>query len=71
MSPLGHPVLQRLHGLDKSSSGFHDQLNHILYGREYQQCLQNLHNNDLMWLVDYLDKVPCHTAPLQSPLKPV
>ena len=50
--------LQQLHHLDVSSPGFHDQLNDTLYGEEYQQCAPNLQGNDLIWLVDYLDKVP-------------
>ena len=57
MSSLGHPALQQLHRLDRSSSGFHDQLSSVLYGEEYQKCVQNLQCDDLVWLVEYLDKV--------------
>ena len=68
MSPPSSPTLQQLHHLDRSSSGFHDQLSNLLYGEEYQQCAPNLRGDDLVWLVDYLDKVRrCVTFP-HSPL---
>ena len=49
--------LQQLRRLNRSSSGFHDQLTKILYGKDYQQCAPNLQGNDLVWLINYLDKV--------------
>ncbi|KAF9645424.1 kinase-like protein [Thelephora ganbajun] len=49
-------ALQRLHYLDTSSPDFYDQLGKVLYGQEYVQCVPNLMNDDLVWLVDYLDK---------------
>ena len=55
-------ALQRLHRLDRSSSGFHDQLSRVLCEEEYRQCAPNLQGDDLVWLVDYLDKVRCHVA---------
>lgn len=60
-------ILGRLHHLDESSSGFHDQLNDILYGEEYKQWVQALGNEDLMSLVDYLDKArsPSHFLTLR------
>ena len=68
MSSPSSPTLQQLHHLDRSSSGFHDQLSNLLYGEEYQQCAPNLRGDDLVWLVDYLDKVRrCVTFP-HSPL---
>ena len=70
MSSLTHPALQQLHRLDWSSSGFHDQLSNILYGVEYQRCVQDLQGGDLVWLVGYLDKVLRHVALPFSPLKP-
>ena len=59
MSSSGPPVLQQLRHLDKSSPDFHDQLRKVLYGEEYMQCVPNLQGDDLVWLIDYLDKV-CH-----------
>ena len=61
------PTLQQLDLLDRSSPDFHDQLSNVLYGQEYQQCIPNLQGEDLVWLVDYLDKVRCHIA-LPHPL---
>lgn len=57
MSSPNLPTLQRLYHLDRSSSGFHDELSNLLYGEEYQQCVPILQGDDLVWLVDYLDKV--------------
>ncbi|KAF9644746.1 kinase-like protein [Thelephora ganbajun] len=56
MAPPGSPALRKLHSLDTSSSDFGDQLCNVLYGGEYEQCVPNLQGNDLVWLVDYLDK---------------
>ena len=53
-------ILQQFHHLDRSSSGFHDQLTNVLYGEEYKQSVKSLQGNDLVWLVDYLDEVRCH-----------
>ena len=63
------PALQQFRRLDRSSSGFHDQLSDILYGHEYRQCVPNLQGDDLIWLAEYLDKVRCYTALPRSPFK--
>ena len=65
MSPPTSPALQRLHRLDRSSSDFHDQLHNVLRGEEYVQCEENLEGDDLVWLIDYLDKVRRHLALLR------
>ena len=65
------PALQKLHRLDNSSPEFNSQLTETLYGEEYQRCLPNLEDTDLLWLVDYLDKVCYHQTFPFSPLKPV
>ena len=57
MSSPGSPALQQLYHLDRSSSDFHDRLCNVFYGSEYSQCVPNLEGDDLVWLVDYLDKV--------------
>ena len=67
MSSPTPPALQQLHRLDGSSSEFHDQLGNILYGEEYRRCAQDLQGDDLVWLVDYLDKVRRHVALPFSP----
>ena len=64
------PALQRLHQLDKSSPDFHDKLCNVLYGEEYTQCVLILQGDDLVWLVDYLDKVRRYVNFPYSPLKP-
>jgi hypothetical protein len=69
MSPPSPPVFQGLERLDRPSSEFNSQLSNILVGQEYKQCVPNLQGEDLVWLVDYLDKVcrPIFLSPL--PLK--
>ena len=62
MDSPGPQALQRLCLLNRSSSEFHDQLSNVLYGEEYKQCVPNLQDGHLVWLVDYLDKVCRHTA---------
>ena len=69
MSPPGPPALQQLHHLSKASPTFHDQLRNVLYGEEYRQCVPNLEGDNLVWLVDYLDKVPGRIIFPRSPLK--
>ena len=63
------PTLQQLHRLDRSSPDFHDQLCNVLYGEEYVQRVPNFGGEDLVWLVDYLDKVRRHVNLIHFPLK--
>jgi hypothetical protein len=63
------PTLQQLDRLDRSSPDSHDQLNDVLCGEEYKECVPNLQGDDLAWLVDYLNKVCRRIAPPHSPLK--
>ena len=60
-------VLQQLDRLNRSSSGFRDQLRDLLDGEEYRKCVQNLQPDDLdlVWLLEYLDKV-CHRVTLPT-----
>ena len=61
-------VLRSLSVSRPPSSEFHDQLSNILYGEEYRRCAQDLQGDDLVWLVDYLDKVRRHvTLPFSPP----
>jgi len=69
MSLPSSPALQKLHDLDRSLSEFHDQLSNVLYGEEYTRCVKDFQGNDLVWLVDYLDKVRRRIAPPYSPFK--
>ena len=70
MTSPNPPALQHLHGLDKSLPGFSDRLNEALHGEEYKQCVPNLQGDDLLWLVDYLDKVRRPPAPPPLPAQP-
>jgi len=69
-SSISRPFLQQLRDFDESSPGFHDWLSEVLYGEEYHQCVPNLRGDDLVWLIDYLDKVCHHVAFPHLPLKP-
>ena len=67
MPPPSSQALQELDRLDKSSSDFDDKLYNTLYGQEYA----NFGNDDLIWLIDYLDEVCRNIAVLfRSLLKP-
>jgi hypothetical protein len=57
MPSPNHPTLQQLNRLNRSSSRFHDRLRSVLYGEEYKRCVLDIQGDDLVWLVDYLDKV--------------
>ena len=70
MSSPGPPPLPELHHLNRSSPDFHDQLNNILHGKEYQERVPNLQGGDLAWLAEYLDKVRRHVTFPHPPLKP-
>ena len=70
MSPPISPALQQLNSLGRSSPDFHDQLRSVLYGKEYVQCVSNLEDDDLTWLVNYLDEIRRRVALLHSLLKP-
>ena len=63
------PALRKLQSLHPSSSKFQDQLNDLLRGEDYQECVPNLEGDDLVWLVEYLDEVCRPIALPDSPLK--
>jgi len=54
--------LERLRCLDEPSHDFHGQLHTILHGEEYRQYVQDLHGDDLLQLVGYLDEVCRHAV---------
>ena len=58
-------LLQQLRDLDESSPEYHDQLSNMIYGEEYKRCVGGLQGDDLVELVDYLDKVRCRVALLR------
>ena len=49
--------------LDRSSPKFANRLDDALHGRDYERCVQNFKEDDIVWFVDYLDKA-CHHHPL-------
>ena len=58
-------LLQQLYDVDRSSPGFKDQLNSILYGKEYNERVQNGDLQDCsVLLVDYLNMVCLYASPL-------
>ena len=70
MSSPNSPTLQQLDHLDSSSTDFHNQLCNVLHGEEYSRCMPNLQGDDLVRLVDYLDKVRRRRVTFpNSPLK--
>lgn len=50
-------IIQEFKKLDTSSSLFPDQLTSLLYKKEYKDCIPNLPDEDVVWLVNYLDDV--------------
>ena len=54
--PLPDILLQFDH-LDKDPSQFQDQLTGLLYKEEFKDCIPKLRDKDVVWLVEYLDKV--------------
>ena len=62
-------LLQQLHHLNVTSPGFHDQLSNVLYGEGYKKCVSGLQDDDVVQLVDYLDKVCCCAALFHSSLR--
>ena len=71
MPPTSLLSLIRLRSLDESSLGFQDQLSDVLNGEEYTKWVPNLQGYDLVWLIDYLDKVRRRVLFLRFPFKPL
>ena len=46
--------------LDRSSPQFANRLDEALHGEDYERCVQNFQEDDLVWFVDYLDKARHH-----------
>lgn len=57
MDPPTDWVLQRIHLLDASESTFPDQLNNLLCAQEYEESALSRGDHDVVWHVEYLDKV--------------
>ena len=50
-------LLQRFKRLDKSSPQFPDQLTNLLYKEGFKDQILKLRDEDVVWLVEYLDEV--------------
>ena len=70
MSSSNPTALQKFRHPDGSSPNFHNQLSDVLFGEEYGRSVPNLQGNDLVSIVDYLNKV-CHRISLRPQLKRV
>lgn len=64
-------ILQKFKQLDTSSSAFPDQLTNLFFQREYKDCIPSLRDEEVVWLVNYLDDVclfyslPCSFLSMQ------
>ena len=56
-----------IHSLDLSWFTFPHQLNETLQVQIYEECVKSLEDDDLKWLVDFLDKVPVNHLPAPFP----
>jgi len=65
-----HDPLVQLRRLDMASPEFNDQLCHIIDAEEYKQGVQKLEGDDLVWFVDYLNKVRRCASILRFSVKP-
>jgi len=63
-------ALQQLYRLDGSSLEFRDQLSNVLNEEGYAQWVPNVRGDDLMWLIDHLDKVRHRISISRLPLEP-
>lgn len=52
-----HSPLRQLHDLDRSSPRYYEQLIDFLRGNEYREVFPTLQNDDVVWLVEFLDSV--------------
>lgn len=66
--PLFDP-LRRLRRLSRSSPKFPNRLTSFLHERGYRNCVGSLQNDDLAWLIGYLDDVRPRVPLANSPPK--
>ena len=65
---ISHDPLQELRDLDSASPRFRNELIKFLRGDEYRNVFPTLQNEDLTWLVEYLEKVSLQTIFLRAAL---
>jgi hypothetical protein len=56
MTLLVSPILKELDRLNPSSRAFANKLNDKLHAQAYEECVESLDHDELMWLIEYLDK---------------
>ena len=66
--PPTSPALKRLYDLDEYSPVFQDELSDVLHEEEFAQWASNLQGEDLVWFIDYLDRVSRCVSFLRIPL---
>ena len=57
---IPHDAFHQLHGLDRTSPQFHEQLSNFFSGDVYRSVFPDLEGEDLAWLVECLDSVSLH-----------
>ena len=61
-----HNTLKQLYDLDKASPQFHKNLTNLLRSKGYRNDVSDLQDEDLVWLVEYLNSVSLQTISPQS-----
>ena len=56
-----HPVLLKFLFLNNSGISFGDELVGLLGGEDYRRCVNTVSDDNLKWLIEYLDDV-CRVA---------
>jgi len=56
-------ALKQLHDLDRASPQFHKYFSNFLRSEGYRSAFWTLQDEDLVWLVEYLDSVSLKTVP--------
>ena len=65
------PAQQRLEELDRSSTGFPEQLEKLFHDKQWVESLEHIPEGELRKLIDFLDNVrsiPTPTGSHSSPL---
>ena len=65
------PALQRLEGLDRSSTRFPEQLEKLLHDKRWVESLEHLPESELHKVIDFLDNVRSVPPPTGSYSSPI
>ena len=66
-----HNPSEQLRRLDVSSPKFRDHVRKMFYGEEYKRWMLGVQGDDLLGLVEYLDKVCFYFSFTRPPLMPL